>query len=475
MKKSLLFGMGAVVILAVGMMLNCDCDDDETNGCTQAMTLTAAQTSISADDSDAGSTVTITATLHCAGEVSFAVANDGCFTGASVSPATATAVADGDATTELTAGTLMGDIVVTATVGNLSEEVTVTVNPGVAAGLDVVDGIEQYICCECTEFAVQLVDAFGNAAPESAVDVTLTAESEDEIAWIIEESEDTVTVATDAAGQGVFEVCYEGEGELDITAAVTVPASTVGLTLTTRDYCDLGSFLEGQPAFRAVTLAMHADLVRCEDECCSNCIGDHTCNSMGGPVIGSFVNPELQGALDNGDANIIFVFKGLEYPPDDLMVDAAVVGGLCGAPAGPEMSCTGDETEFFVDPTFYDADTGNLNLMLCGLQVTDGASDMELGSLDLPFPADPEPVVLELCNLYASTTVSDDEETASGELSGSIPEVNLQNLVEAMMPGMWELAKSMIGEADTLCKGEPAYSVRMEFTSEIVELHELPD
>ncbi|UCD85403.1 MAG: hypothetical protein JSU92_04190 [Deltaproteobacteria bacterium] len=457
----------------------CRIGDDLIGKLPSSIMLSAAQEVINADESNAGNTITITAmvtvksNVQSGKEVTFEITAKPAGSLASINPATAVTDANGEATTELSAGTVAGGIVIKGTVEDVSGEVTVTVAAGAPTGIVAVGSTEQYICCECKDFAVQLVDQFENAVHEAGVEVSITATTEAEY------SITDPTITTNSNGRGIFEFCFVAEinDTATITAAITTPVTcSVNFLVTKRGDCLLETFL-GEPAYRMNTLQTHPDLIRCEDLSCSNCIEDHTCNALGGPVIGSFFNPEIQSAIYNGNANIVFIYRGLTVGNwADTIVDGAIVGGLCGEsfPGGPVNACSGVETEFFIDPEYYDTDTEELYLLFCGIPINNGNTEFEIETFYFPVFTDPDIVYLEACGVYGNMTVAANLETAGGVLSGAITEASLQDFFEELMPEMWGLVESMIGEPDTLCGVELAYSVRMNFTSVSVDLYLVP-
>lgn len=236
----------------------------------------------------------------------------------------------------------------------------------------------------------------------------------------------------------------------------------------------------GEPAFRVDTLQIDEELVRVDDD--PECMEDRSCNALGG-FVASMANPNLQMALDEGLANIIFIYRGLTEDnwegPTDII--CAAINGLCGVPDAP-ADCEGGETEFYIDPAYYgptpeqpNLGEKDLHLVFKDITVTAGYTEVDVEELSLPFPIDDELVNLIACNLIASGTVEPDLSGFSdGLLTGAITEDSFAELVEEGIGIPWDFAKLFLGEPDTDCDGDPAYSVLMISTGIALTLYEVP-
>jgi hypothetical protein len=154
---------------------------------------------------------------------------------------------------------------------------------------------------------------------------------------------------------------------------------------------------------------------------------------------------------------------------------------LCGVPDAP-ADCEGGETEFYIDPAYYgltpeqpNLGEKDLHLVFKDITVTAGYTEVDVEELSLPFPIDDELVNLIACNLIASGTVEPDLSGFSdGLLTGAITEDSFRELVEEGIGIPWSIAKLFLGEPDTDCDGDPAYSVRMISTGIAITLYEMP-
>jgi hypothetical protein len=400
---------------------------------------------------------------------------------------------NGIATTWIVAGglpTKAGPVIIKVTVPVCNDNATITVEPGLpvsgVTGLCAWDerasaiGLTERDVCEEIELVVLLAkaDQFFNPIPTlPIVGETINFTSADV-------TPNPGTDATDANGLARSVVDASG---LTPGSSAIVEASWTGTTTLTVDFTltkvevpHLACFL-GEPAFRVDTLKISAELVRCEDLACSNCLADRSCNSLGG-LAASITNPELQAAVDEGEINLIYIYRGLTV--DNLAGPTTVVGaavnGLCGVPYAP-ANCEGGEIEFFIDPAYYDPVTKELNLAFPTV-IEAGYTEVDVGTLSLPFPTDLGPVELTLCNLIVSGTVYEKNGELSGItgglLTGAITEDSLKELIEKGMGMPWDLAKAVLGDSDTICTvygiDKPAYSVRLESSAIAVDLYELP-
>jgi hypothetical protein len=336
--------------------------------------------------------------------------------------------------------------------------------------------------CEEIELTVLLAkaDQFANPIPTLPV-------SGEPITFTSSTTTVTVnpTVTTDA--DGLARAIVDASG-LTTGQKVIVTASwdgeDVDFTLTKTGVTHVVCFL-GEPAFRVDKLEIPQELVRMDVN--PTCTVDRSCNSLGG-LAASMTNPELQAALDEGEANITFIYKGLTV--DNVVGPTTVIGsainGLCEVPYA-RADCEGGELEFFIDPSYYDPVTKELNLAFPTVVDDKSYTEVDVGTLSLPFPTDLGPVNLILCNLIVSGTVNTDlSGITGGLLTGAIVEgfedpdnpESLSDLVESGMGMDWELAKAVIGEPDTECTVDgvdrDAYSVRLESTAIAVDLYEVP-
>jgi hypothetical protein len=273
---------------------------------------------------------------------------------------------------------------------------------------------------------------------------------------------DPAEAKTDTAGMAKTSVDTAdlGVGEsATVRATLADPADSVDYTLTKVETAVLDTFL-GEPGFRLQTLQLDGEGIRIDDD--PGCVAARTCNSLG--MAGDLANPEIEKAFTGGVANVIIVFRGLTKDNlADAVVDGAVFNGACGTADAP-VTCTGAETEYFVESGYYDADTREVTFSFCGIPIKDGHAEFLVESLSLPFPADPEPVTLTLCNLLITGTM-DSEMTQISDmlLTGALSEAGLKVLVEALLGATmpWDMVVGLIGAPDTQCdNAEPAYSAR---------------
>lgn len=475
MKHKVLVSLVSVSILAVGLLI-WNCGDggrkDEVKPQLK-IELTADKETISADDSFAGDTVTITAkvtknvSVQAGKEVSFAVTTRPTGSLASVGPATNVTDTNGEAITTLSAGTVAGEVVVKGTVDNKSDEVTITVTAPTLAGIAAIGGIEQYICSDSRALTVQLIDVFGNEVKESGKEVTFSATTG---------TISPVSVFTDSDGRATSVLIAPGltiDDSVIVTATLTFNGSTVSFTLTRVAVPHLACFF-GEPSFRLNTLVID---------------GDTTNNEFG--KMASDLNLLLQNVFDDGNINLIFVLKNLteENRVGPTTVIWASLSGLCGAPAGPAtISCTGTEVEFFIDPASYDSVTGEVKTWADG-NITDG--NLSVISSGITMPVIPYyDIILELpiCDVDIAGTVNAQlteiagsmiEETycpdGCGTIAGVITKEDFCDLIDSIMPGFCEIIIFEYGlTTDTDCAGEPAFSVRMLYAGTSVTLYEVP-
>ncbi len=389
------------------------------------------------------------------------------------------------ATTWIVAGglsTKAGPVIIQAGIPDYIDKAMIVVEPGwstTKVGLCAWDertsaiGLTEMDVCEEVDLTVLLAyaDQFANPIPSLPISgevITFTSASV---------SPNPGTDTTDANGLARTTIDASGlspDDEVGVTASWS--ALNVPYTLTKTGVTHLACFL-GEPAFRVDKLEIPSLLVRCEDVACSNCLDDRTCNSLGG-LAASITNPELQAALDEGEANVIFIYQGLTV--DNLLGPTTVIGaainGVCGVPYAPG-DCVGGELEFFVEPSFYDPVTKELNIAF-PTTIVAGYTEVDVGTLGFSFPTDLGPVELTLCNLIVSGTVYVDSGELSGIenglLTGAITEDSLRELIEKGMGMPWDLAKAVLGSYDTQCNGDNAYSVRLESSAIAVNLYEVP-
>ncbi len=434
--------------------------------------LTATPTTINIDDSNAGTTITITAKVtaessaQAGKEVNFEVFAKPAGSLASVDPAADVTDANGEATTELSAGIVVGEIVVKGTVGNVSDEVTVTVTTGAAAG--VIKGPIEVIICPTIgfTFTAQLADAFGNDVEQAGVSVTFSTDNG---------TLTTSTVTTDDSGQATAELSSLGASTAVVTATyintVTFDPVTGGdPLLMPPTAAEIES--EGPPSFRTNTLIIDPDT---------------TNNKFG--LIGFLVNEDLDAAMKDGTVNLIYAARDLTKVTGTNPFMFVGVTGLCGAPEGDVVDCTGVETEYYIDPDSLD--DCDYPLIFTKGTVTDGALSVTLGELELSFPVEDEIIPLKLCDVEVAGTVTTGPWAIKGNkidgsiantcqagcasLSGFITVDELCILVDvALGPGMCELAKGLLGDPDGDCSGEDAYSMRLLFKANEVSLYEAP-
>jgi len=128
MRKKILFGLMAVSMLTVGLLIWSCGDDDGVTPAQLKIELTAGPATISvAETATIKAKVNKNGSVQIGKEVSFEVTSKPTDSSASVDPATSVTDANGEATTTLSAGTKAGEIVVKGTVDSESAEVTVAV------------------------------------------------------------------------------------------------------------------------------------------------------------------------------------------------------------------------------------------------------------------------------------------------------------------------------------------------------------
>ncbi len=463
MKKKLLFSMAAISILAVGLMIwSCGDDDNPPPPPPVTIELTASLATINADDSNAGTTITITAEVTGGSNVAFEVTEKPTGSTASV-PAAGVAVASGEAATELSAGTVTGTIVVTGTVGEVSAEAAVTVTAGAPAGI-IKGPIGVLPCPEPVKiaFPTQLVDAFDNPAPQAGVSVTFDT-SEGSLA--------KTTVTTDDIGQATAGLLL-AEGLTAVVTAIYINGVTFDMVtggdrlLIPPNAAEIE--LASPPSFRTNTAIIDPDT---------------TDNILG--LVGFLVNEDLDGAMKDGTVNLIYALGELETVSGENDIMFIGVTGQCGVP-GTVVNCTGTQIEYYIDPGSLD--DCNYPLIFAKGTVTDGALSVSLGELILGFPVDDLVIELKLCDVEVAGKVKVDLSEITGDivestycpggcasLAGFITEDELCALVDAALePGMCDLAKGLLGDTDGDCSGEPAYSMRLLFKANAVDLFEAP-
>ena len=473
MKKKFLFSIATISILAVGL-LNWSCGDDENHHhCHQAIELTANPTSINADDSDAGDTITITATVKCGGSVGFEITKVPTGSAASLDPAAGVAVINGETTTELIAGTKTGKIVVKAMVDSESDEITVTVTAGAPVGI--IEGPVEVITCPTIlfTFTAQLADAFDNAVEQADVSVTFDTDAGELV---------TPTVTTDDVGQataGLISNSLTVGEEAVVTATYNITVTFDMVTggdplLIPPTAAEVVS--GGTPSFRTNTLIIDPDT---------------TGNILG--LIGFLVNEDLDAAMKDGTVNLIYAARDLVTVSGDNEIMFVGVTGLCGAPAGPStIPCTGAETDYYIDPASLDE--CGYPLIFAKGTVTDGALSVSLGELSLSFPVEGDIIPLKLCDVEVAGKVTEEPWAIAGNkidgsvantcqdgcasLSGFITKTELcKQIIFVLPPGPGEcesMLRGLLGDPDGECSGEEAYSMRLLFSANEVTLYESP-
>ena len=483
-KKLLLFTLMTFGIVASGL-LNCDCLDFDFDPnfsyvlVPLEIELTAAQETISADDS-VDSTITITARVTGDGDiqegemVSFEVTAKPTDSMVSVEPRTDVTDANGEATAKLSAGILTGTIMVKGTVSSwadqVSDEVTVTVTAGAPVGI--IEGPIEVITCPTIlfTFTAQLADAFDNAVEQADVSVTFDTDAGELV---------TPTVTTDDVGQataGLISNSLTVGEEAVVTATYNITVTFDMVTggdplLIPPTAAEVVS--GGTPSFRTNTLIIDPDT---------------TGNILG--LIGFLVNEDLDAAMKDGTVNLIYAARDLVTVSGDNEIMFVGVTGLCGAPAGPStIPCTGAETDYYIDPASLDE--CGYPLIFAKGTVIDGALSVSLGELELSFPVEEDIVPLKLCDVEVVGTVTEDPwaiagneidgsvantcQTGCASLSGFITVDELCILVDAALSeGMCDLAKSLLEDPDGECSGDPAYSMRLLFKANEIDLFEAP-
>ncbi|UCD84039.1 MAG: PKD domain-containing protein [Deltaproteobacteria bacterium] len=436
-----------------------------------AIELTIDPATISADDSVA-STVTITANATGGGnvqegkEVSFEVTAKPIGSLASVDPATDITDNNGEATTTLSAGTVIGEITVNGTAGGVTAEATVTVTAGTPAGIKAkeVNPIS-VITCPTTgfTFTAQLVDAFGNNVGQAGVSVTFSTDNG---------TLATPTVTTDDSGQATAFLILTGgvTAEVEATYANTVifdPVTGGDPLVIPPSAGEIVS--EGLPGFRTKTAIIDTNTI-------SNRLG----------LISILVNEDLNGAVENGTINLLFSARLLVQVTGTNDIMFVGFTGLCGAPGTDTAACTGTETNYFIDPASLDG--CGYPLMFAKSAVIDGGLLAALPEITLGFPAGGDVIELKLCGVEIKGTVTMDPWAIAGDrivdpycpggcasLSGFLSKSELCKLVDlALGPGMCGLAVALLGNPDGECSGEEAYSLRMLFRANEVTLYEAP-
>ena len=312
-------------------------------------------------------------------------------------------------------------------------------------------------------FTAQLADACDNPVEQAGVSVTFSTDAGELV---------TPTVTTDDSGQATAELilAYGVTAQVTATYNNTVTFDQVTIDdplLVPPTAAEIES--EGPPSFRTNTAIIDPDT---------------TDNKFG--LAAPLVNVDLDGAVKDGTVNMLYVAWGLTKVTGTNDIMFVGVSGLCGAPAGPStIPCTGAETEYYIDPDSLDA--CNYPLIFAEGTVIDGALSVSLGGLILGFPVGVLVIELKLCDVEIAGTVTMAPWAITGDkiegtycpggcasLSGFLTVTDLCALIDAVMPGMCDLVKGLLGDPDGECSGEDAYSMRLLFAANEVTLYEAP-
>lgn len=328
-----------------------------------------------------------------------------------------------------------------------------------------VGSTEKYVCGDSLNLLVQLVDKFGSGV--SGKEVIFTVESGTvtlDPTEMVTDADGMATTSVDTTDLGVDE-------SATVKATLTGTGSTVDFTLTKVNFL-------GEPAFRLNTMVFDGDIA----------------NNELGKLAFAF-NPIFQFDVDNGNINQIFVLKDLtkENWLGPTTVIWAALNGLCGAPAGPSTTpCTGDETEFYIDPISYNPGTGEVRTWADG-NIAEGDLTVISPGITLVTPVYGVILDIPICDLNIAMTVeaqlteiagSRIEATycpdGCGTIAGAITKANFCKIYDKFMHPMivgssCQDVIDLLGlNLDTDCAGEPAFSVRMLYAGTSVTLYEVP-